>query len=252
MMRDVCCNGPIAPWRTAGTPKAAVSPTTNPTTPPTAFPMPDCSVSAVGMAEWISRSELPGVSCRIFPGGSPAFTRSVAARSAAEGELKIPTTVFIFASRTRHPKNSKNHASEMCDRARRCRGGGLRPVRISGGPGDGKSQAGDAAGTVRAVFESERAAVGLGDLSRENQPDARAFGLCREEGNEEVRGVREARPFVADPDLEARRRGCNALPSHFDAAGALQGGVHGIAEEIDDGLLKLVRVGADRQGRPGL
>jgi hypothetical protein len=49
----------------------------------------------VDLALGASGRQLP-----VFPGGSPAFMRSVAARSAAEGELKIPTTVFIYASRT--------------------------------------------------------------------------------------------------------------------------------------------------------
>ena len=89
-----------------------MTPTTAPTRPPIAFPIPDCSVSEVGTAEWISVSELPGVSRRILAGGRPALTRFVAARSAAEEEPKIPTTVFIESSRTDNLEGSKIQASD--------------------------------------------------------------------------------------------------------------------------------------------
>ena len=44
--------------------------------------------------------------------------------------------------------------------------------------------------------------MAFGDLAAEGEADAGAAGFGREEGDEEVRGVREARPLVADADLD--------------------------------------------------
>src|SRR5215471_20267227 len=53
-----------------------------------------------------------------------------------------------------------------------------------------------------AVLERERAAVRLGDLARERQPDARTRGLRREERHEQVRGVGDPRALVEHAQLE--------------------------------------------------
>src|SRR5215212_267428 len=61
-----------------------------------------------------------------------------------------------------------------------------------------------AAPRIAAVSELEEAPVRLGDLPAQKQPDARALGLRREEGDEEVIGLGQPRPLVLHRDLHVR------------------------------------------------
>src|SRR6267143_5229024 len=65
-----------------------------------------------------------------------------------------------------------------------------------------KPQVGPAARPGMPVVESEDAAVGLGDLAAQDEADAGALRLGREERHEEVRGVGQPRPVVVDPQIE--------------------------------------------------
>lgn len=56
---------------------------------------------------------------------------------------------------------------------------------------------------IHPVGERNRSAVGLGDLAGEDATDVVAFGLGREERDEEVRRRGETRSLVLDSDLYA-------------------------------------------------
>ena len=111
---------------------------------------------------------------------------------------------------------------------------------------DRQAQARDAAAVALAVLERQRAAVRLGDLPRQHEPDARAARLRREERHEEVRRVRQPRPVVGDPDLEpGRRRASSRAATPPCVSSAASGGV---AHEVDEELLELVGVGRRTSG----
>ena len=82
----------------------------------------------------------------------------------------------------------------------------------------------------------------LGNLAAEDQADARAAWLGREEGHEQVRRIRHARPFVVDPHPHAA---VGQAPAHVHAAGGDQRGVGGVAHQVDQQLLELSGVGVD-------
>ena len=84
----------------------------------------------------------------------------------------------------------------------------------------------------------------FGDLPAQDEADAGAAWLRREEGHEQVRRVRQAGPFVIDP--QANRPGL-VPPADADTAACLECGVHRIAYEIDQQLFELIGIGADRQ-----
>src|SRR5678809_1718130 len=104
----------------------------------------------------------------------------------------------------------------------------------------------DAATPVAAVLQSERPSVRLRDLARQHQPDPRPGRLGREERNEEVSRVGEARTLVLDDEGE---RAVLTRPSDVDVAARLQRRVDRVAQEVDEELVELVAVGAHRRGR---
>src|SRR6185503_3531083 len=69
-----------------------------------------------------------------------------------------------------------------------------------------ETQARAAAGTIFAILEDQAAAVRFGDLAAQDEADARAARLRREERHEQVPGVRESWSFVLNPQLDRRRR----------------------------------------------
>ena len=77
----------------------------------------------------------------------------------------------------------------------------------------GRRSAGAAAGAVVAVLEHQAAAVAFGDLPAEDQADAGAAGLGREERHEQVAGVRQARALRPRPTAPS-----SAATSRADAA----------------------------------
>jgi hypothetical protein len=61
---------------------------------------------------------------------------------------------------------------------------------------DWKSQSSFSISPIGAIAERERAAVRLGDLAAQHQPDTGPISLRRVKGDEEVRAVRDAVAFI--------------------------------------------------------
>src|SRR6266700_5716915 len=107
---------------------------------------------------------------------------------------------------------------------------------------DGKPQARLAALPVCAIFQGELTAMSLGDLPAEDQTNAGAARLGREEWHEKVGGVGKSKTFVNDPHVELR-----ALPGppNLNGAPGFESGIRGIANQVDQQLLQLVSVGGN-------
>ena len=107
-----------------------------------------------------------------------------------------------------------------------------------------------AALSIRAVGELQHAAVGFCDLAAQDQTDAAAAVLGGEEWNKKIVAVEQAGALVADEDFNAARVGA---PAHFHGAGmferGIKRGVDGVADQVDQYLLNLVRVGINGDGR---
>src|SRR5262245_17953075 len=110
------------------------------------------------------------------------------------------------------------------------------------------SQKRAASAAIRAVVERERSAVSFGDLAAQDEADARSARLRREERHEQVRLVRQADPFVFNPELE---RASPQRPADAHAAARGQRGVDRVVEQIDQQLLELIRIRADGDVRRG-
>src|SRR5205809_7081040 len=117
---------------------------------------------------------------------------------------------------------------------------------MTGSISDRQSQVGAAAAAVYPILERQRSAVGFRDLAAQEEADARSTGLGREERHEEVRGIRQAGALILNPELE---RAAFALPAGCDAAAGLQRRVRRVVHEVDQELLELIRIGADRDVR---
>src|SRR5579864_8345066 len=87
-----------------------------------------------------------------------------------------------------------------------------------------------AAAGIFAILERERAAVGLGDLPAENQSNSTAARFGGEERDEQIVAVQQARPLIADKDLE---RMPVHLPAHLNRARGpyrrIERGIHGVS-----------------------
>src|SRR5229473_5420202 len=101
---------------------------------------------------------------------------------------------------------------------------------------------------VAPVLERQRSLVQLRDLAAQREPDAGPLRLGGEEGDEEVRSVRDARPFVEHRHLDV---GGSRAPGHGHAAARLQRGVHRVAHQVDEELVELVGVRLDADLGPG-
>src|SRR5262245_40754209 len=88
---------------------------------------------------------------------------------------------------------------------------------------DVESKGRNTAAAVRPIFQRQRSAVRLGDLAAENQSDARALRLRREERNEEVGAVRDSRSFVLD---RQRHRAVLTTPPNLYPAVRLERRIH--------------------------
>ena len=90
-----------------------------------------------------------------------------------------------------------------------------------------------------AVLQSERAAMGFGDLTAKHQADARSFRLGREERDKEVCRVGDAGAVVLHPNF---KRAAGLGPADFDGAvlADFERGIDGVPDQIDDELLQLV------------
>src|SRR5205085_5786023 len=84
--------------------------------------------------------------------------------------------------------------------------------------------------------------MGFGDLAAQRETDAGAAGLGGEEGHEHVGGVLNAGAIVEHPDVKLR---ILARPSDFCAGTALEDGVGGVVDKIDEKLLELVGIPGD-------
>ena len=65
-----------------------------------------------------------------------------------------------------------------------------------------QAQAGFAARRILAVFERERAAMSLGDLPAQHQPNAGSARFGREERDEEIRRIGKSWPVVLNDYIE--------------------------------------------------
>ena len=90
--------------------------------------------------------------------------------------------------------------------------------------------------------------MGLGDLTTQHQADAGAARLGGEEGHEEVLGIGQPGPFVADRDLECP---VGPPPTHLDPAAGLERRLDAVLDQVDQQLLELVGVGLDGDLRTG-
>ena len=89
----------------------------------------------------------------------------------------------------------------------------------------------------------------LGNLAAEHKADTRTAALCCKERHKKIRGIGEARPFIPDDDGNARRR---LLMHHEHPAACFLRRIHGVANEIDQRLFKLVGIALDGERRPFL
>jgi len=102
--------------------------------------------------------------------------------------------------------------------------------------------------SIPPVLECQRSAVSFGDLAAQDQTDPRSPRLCGEEGYKQVAGIREAGAFIIYPDLNPSD---SPPPSNYHSTTGLQRGVYGVAEKIDQQLLELIPIRADRSLRTG-
>jgi hypothetical protein len=59
-----------------------------------------------------------------------------------------------------------------------------------------------AASRIFAVIQSEGAAMSLRNLTAEDEADTGTAGLCGEEWNKQVRGVRQTGTAIPNPDVD--------------------------------------------------
>src|SRR5678815_3150610 len=109
-------------------------------------------------------------------------------------------------------------------------------------------QQGLATGSVLAVLDGQRAAMGFCDLAAEHQPDAGATRLRREERDEQVRDIGKPRAFILNEQVDVRRV---LLPAYPHAAARFQRRIGGVSHQVDEKLLYLVPVGLDGHARAG-
>src|ERR1700759_4601112 len=94
-----------------------------------------------------------------------------------------------------------------------------------------------AASSLQAVLKRQRAAVRLGDLTREHEDDAGAARLRCEEGHEEVGRVRESESFVLDADFDVA---VLRAPADAHRASRDERSVRSVAHQVDEKLFELV------------
>src|SRR5688572_25392700 len=92
-------------------------------------------------------------------------------------------------------------------------------------------QRGDRSPRPLPILQHQRSAVPLGDLTAEDETDARPSRLGGEEGDEEVPARRQSGPVVLDFDDDFGRYG---PPSHHHPAARFQRGVPGVPDQIDE------------------
>src|SRR5258707_10083837 len=82
----------------------------------------------------------------------------------------------------------------------------------------------------------------LGDLAAEHQANPRSLRFGSKKGNEQVGAVNQARPLISDQNFGGR----SVLPPrNLDAPAGLESRIGRVADEIDQKLFQLVRIGAN-------
>src|SRR5215472_9995347 len=109
-------------------------------------------------------------------------------------------------------------------------------------PSDGQPQPCLASPSVRAVLQGQFAAVGFGDLAAKNKADARAAWLGSKERHKKIGGIGKSRTIIENPQLYLPAL---ARPAHLHATFGLQRRVSSVANQIDQELLQLIRVGGN-------
>src|SRR5215472_8767494 len=109
-------------------------------------------------------------------------------------------------------------------------------------PSDGQPQPCLASPSVRAVLQGQFAAVGFGDLAAKNKADARAAWLGSKERHKKIGGIGKSRTIIENPQLHLPAL---ARPAHLHATFGLERRVGSVANQIDQELLQLIRVGGN-------
>ena len=94
-----------------------------------------------------------------------------------------------------------------------------------------------------AIHQGQGTAVRFRDLPAQSQPDSRTARLRGEERHEEIGRVHDALPFVLHVKLDAIR---NLAPANDDPAARFKRSIHRVVQNIDQQLLELRRVRANR------
>jgi len=81
--------------------------------------------------------------------------------------------------------------------------------------------------------------VSFRDLPAEHETDSRASSLCCKEWHKQVGGVRQSRTVIKNRKLKSRSL---ARPLNHNFAAAFEHSVSGVADQIDQQLLKLVSI----------
>jgi hypothetical protein len=84
--------------------------------------------------------------------------------------------------------------------------------------------------------------MSFGDLAAEHKADTRFVGFGREKGNEEFRGVGDARSFVENQKLQLRS---SARPLDSHAAARLTHRIGSVSHQVDQQLFQFVSIGAN-------
>jgi hypothetical protein len=90
--------------------------------------------------------------------------------------------------------------------------------------------------------------MGFGNLAAQHEPNAGPCRFGREEGYEQVRRVGQSRTVIIDMDGNVL---IGSLTYQLHVTARFNGGINGVAHQVDKELLELIRIGVqdDRLAR---
>src|SRR5882724_161498 len=80
------------------------------------------------------------------------------------------------------------------------------------------------------IHQSKRAAVSLGDLTRQNQANPGPFSFSRKEWDEKIGSVCQSRPLIADPQINLA---ITPIPANLHPTAGFQRSINGVADQIN-------------------
>src|SRR5262245_13326970 len=190
---------------------------------------------------------MPSASVRRATAVKPGFLRSIRAPYLRSCQSTLTVASFRatpWRLSARDVPSISRQAALVAGRSCPVPGQTIPRARWLGRLAERQPQLGCGAATAAAVFEREVAAVCLRDLPAQHQPDAGAGRFRREEWDEQIGRIGKPRPVVADDDLEPRSE---STPADFDAAAGDDRRVHRVANEVDQELVELRAVRANRE-----